>query len=201
MRACVYRFARGTKIPGKSPVSWFPSFTTFRSWRVATWMIASPGVSPTVAWGMVGAGLGPRRVRYARPPSGENAIRSGVFPTNGIVPSWCGTQDHCLADRDTQISVCRNVCRSVRADGIKWGRRVPMPEHKTTGPHGPRRLFSPLLYLSYLAGPIAGQQLRHFPRALSRGAPARSGPVSGLTPYSSDGRVRELPRSMPPDFA
>jgi hypothetical protein len=63
MRARVYRFARGTKIPGKSPVSWFPSFTTFRSWRVATWMIASAGVSPTVAWGMVGAGTPQGQVR------------------------------------------------------------------------------------------------------------------------------------------
>jgi len=33
------------------------------------------------------------------------------------------------------------------------GGRVPVPEHKTRGPHMPPRLFSPLLYqLSYLAG-------------------------------------------------
>jgi len=31
---------------------------------------------------------------------------------------------------------------------------VPVPEHKTAGPHGIRRLFSPLLYqLRYLARP------------------------------------------------
>ena len=48
--------------------------------------------------------------------------------------------------------VCRNVCRSVPADGVKCDERVPVREHKTRGPHGTPRLFSPLLYqLSYLA--------------------------------------------------
>jgi len=49
--------------------------------------------------------------------------------------------------------LCRNVCRSVPADGANCGPKRPVPEHKTRGPHRPPRLFSPLLYqLSYLAG-------------------------------------------------
>jgi hypothetical protein len=56
-------------------------------------------------------------------------------------------------------SVCHNVCRSVPADGVERGRWLPVPEYETRGPHGPPRLFSPLLYhLSYLAEE-AGQQL------------------------------------------
>src|SRR5713101_3630380 len=48
--------------------------------------------------------------------------------------------------------VCRNVCRSVPPDGVGSGQEVPVPEHRTRGPHRPPSLFSPLLYqLSYLA--------------------------------------------------
>jgi len=36
--------------------------------------------------------------------------------------------------------------------GSNGDKEVPVPEHKTREPHGPPRLFSPLLYqLSYLA--------------------------------------------------
>jgi hypothetical protein len=49
-------------------------------------------------------------------------------------------------------NVCRNVCRSDPANAVNSGRRTPVLENKTAGPHGTRRLFSPLLYqLSYLA--------------------------------------------------
>jgi hypothetical protein len=46
----------------------------------------------------------------------------------------------------------KNVGYGDFAQGVKCGERVPVPEHKTRGPHGTPRLFSPLLYqLSYLA--------------------------------------------------
>ena len=52
--------------------------------------------------------------------------------------------NHCNGNFDREF-VCRNVCRSVPADGTKYGARVPMPEHRTRGPHRPPRLFSPQL--------------------------------------------------------
>jgi len=52
-------------------------------------------------------------------------------------------------DRNVK-KVCRTVCRSVPADGAQCGWSVPVPEHKTRGPHGTPRLWRPVLYqLSY----------------------------------------------------
>ena len=57
------RWAAGMKIPWKSAPCWSPSFTTLKTFRPGTSTTVTPGVSPTVACGMVGAGFGPRSVR------------------------------------------------------------------------------------------------------------------------------------------
>jgi hypothetical protein len=65
----------------------------------------------------------------------EGWVRSG----SARVRAWSPAFD-CLGPG--RKSVCRNVCRSVPAEAVKWGRRVPVREHKTREPHRPPRFFS-----------------------------------------------------------
>ncbi|SRR6266516_588531 len=102
-------------------------------------------------------GYQPKALELSRPLDVDR--RNGLENARPLAPFLSNAQAcqeeysaHFAACRKTAESVCRNVCRSVPADGVKYGRVVPVPEHKTRGPHGTPRLFSPLLYqLSYLA--------------------------------------------------
>ena len=87
----------------------------------------------------------------SREPTAKGNSRYPMSIQDRFVPSddrlmyvqGVGRQEHGSGRLAAPPSVCRNVCPSVPADGVKCGREVPAPEDKTRGPHGAPRPFSP----------------------------------------------------------